>query len=242
MTTMTYAEHGYASEYLDRDEELLFRSWHGLPNPSLGYFLRNGVSTDDLLASPSLDCAVTALIKRLANEGAVDSQLLVNTLACALQSDDPSYTAYNALVLLDYFTKTRFRHGLSEPNFASAVAGLSAHNGSSGHVGMHRLSEPEEIAGAAAVIMFIGTMNRDRLVKPTTLEHAGKNLRKELAITNRYLDHLLRLNPEHLDSVCDYLRERWDKKVSIRRNFIQPIIDHIEAEGMTVRLDALLSV
>ena len=241
MTTMTYAEHGYAPEYLDRDEELLFRSWHGLPNPSLGYFLRNGISTDDLLANPSIDCAVTALLKRLANEGRVDNQLLVNTLACALHSDDPAYTAYNAFVLLDYFTKTRFQHGLSESNFASAVAGLSAHNGAAGHVGMHRLSEPEEIAGAAAVVMFIGTMNRNRLVKPTTLEHAGKNLRKELATTNRYLDRLLRLNPEHLDSVRDYLLDHWDKKITIRRNFIQPIIDHIEAEGMTVRLDSLLA-
>lgn len=238
MTTIFQDEQAFSAQYLDRDEDANFRSWHGLPDPSLPYFIRNSIGMRELLVIPFADCSVVAVLKRLANEGKVDDQLLVNVLACALFSDDPSYTAYNSLVLLEYFTKTRFTHGLSEANFASAVAGLSAHNGVNGNRGMHRLSDPEEIAGVAAVVMFIGTMNRNRLVKPTVLHHEGTSRRKELAISSRYLDRLIRLNPEHLESISEYLMEQ---KITTSRSSVQPIIEMLEEDGMSVRLDSLLT-
>jgi hypothetical protein len=221
----------YGAEYMERDEDLRFRSSPVLPDPSLPYFKRNSIGIRELLSSAFTDCSVTAILKRIANDGHVDEQFLVNVLACALHSDDPSYTAYNALVLLEYFTVNRIVHGLSESSFASAVSGLSFHNGPIGNTGMHRLSDPREIAGAAAVIKFIGTMNRNRLVKPSTLQHAAINGRKELTISSRYLDRLLRTNPTSLRLVCDFLRE---SRIGLTRKALQPVIDHVEANGVRV--------
>lgn len=145
MTVMVEREKELAVEYLDRDEESRFRAWHGLPNPSLTYFTRNGITTSELLTSPLVDCAVIALLKRLANAGEINDQLLVDTFACALLCDDGSYTAYNSLVLLDYFTRNNIQHGLAANHLASAVSGLSFHNGPAGNTGMHRLYDACEI-------------------------------------------------------------------------------------------------
>jgi hypothetical protein len=228
---MTQGARTFSAEYLDRDEDSRFRSWHGLPDPSLPYFTRNGISTDELMNSPFVDCSVSALLKRLANDDDIDDQKLVDTLACALFCDDPSFTAYNALVLLEHFKNARIEHGMTPNVFASAVSGLSFHNGPSGNTGMHRLSDPIEIAGVAAVVRFIGTMNQDRLVRNTTIQHFASSGQRELVIANRHLDRLLRLNPASFETACDYLRK---SKITTTRKSLQPLVERLEADGVTV--------
>lgn len=232
MATITQGKRVFSAEYLDRDEDSLFRSWHGLPDPSLPYFTRNGISTNELMTSPFVDCSVSALLKRLANDPDIVDQLLTDTFSCSLFCDDPSFTAYNALVLLEHFTKSRIEHGMAPNVFASAVSGLAFHNGPSGNTGMHRLSDPDEIAGVAAVVRFIGTMNQDRLVRNTTIQHFASSGHRELVIANRYLDRLLRLNPESFETACDYLSEN---KITVTRKSVQPIVERLEAKGIVLR-------
>lgn len=222
-------------ETLDRETAELFKVASGLPQSSADFMA--SFTTSQLLNYPFVDYHTLAVLKRLSEDDTVDDQLLIDTLAYALLSDDPFMTSYNALLLLGYLNEHGLDHGLDAMNFASAVAGLSHHHGERGSESMYRLCDPVEIAGAAAVIIFIGTMDRNKLVKLSTLKHPESSGKFGLTISNGHLDRLLRSNPQHLGTVCNYLMTR---SITTSKKSVQPLVDHLRAGGATVLVDGSL--
>lgn len=220
---------------LDHESASLFLATHSLPEPSSRSI--PNFTTRDVLGSFFVDFFILDVVKRLHDDPDFDNQLLVDVLTACMACDDQTYTMFNAMTLLEYFHKTGQTRRTPPLNFAYAVSGLSHHNGPTGSTTMCRLVEPDEIAGASAVVTFVDTMDRDNLVKFSKLKHPESSGASGMTITNGYLDRFLRANPQSFDAVCTYLETN---TINATRKSVQPLLAYLARGGTMVLVDGLL--
>jgi hypothetical protein len=224
-------------ERLARGEADIFMAAHNLPEPTHEVILANGGTASVLLTLPFVDDFSLAVMKRLSEDQSFDSRIVTEILSYTMLADDPVFTLYNALVIADHFNKKGLRHALPAKQFVSAVAGLSHHNGDKGSESMHRLCDPSEIAGAAAAVQFIGTMDRDGMVKLSLLKHEDSSNRFELTVASKYLDRLLRANPEHFEAICNFLLSH---PVTATKKSVQPLVEHLQTKYSPAMISGVL--
>jgi hypothetical protein len=207
-----------------------------LPAPTANRLFGPGSTAEDVLRYPFLGADTIALIQRLSANDAVDRFFMINALSECFQCDDPSTTAHNAMVLLEFFTAEKPPFSLMPTSFAHAVSGLSHHKGK-GSETMHRLNDPNEIRGAAAVIQFVITMDREGMVKLSKLKHPESLGVSGLTITNKYLDQHLRSHPEHLGAVCGYLNTH---RIDGTKKSVQPLLEYLAGGGAAPLINGAL--
>lgn len=207
-----------------------------LPAPAANRVFGPGSTAEDVLRYPFIGSATLKVVERLSANDAVDKFFMVNTLTECMQVDDPMTTGHNAMVLLEFFTAEKRPFRLMPTAFSHAVTGLSHHKGR-GSETMHLLTTPAEIRGAAAVVEFVITMDRDNMVKLSLLKHPHSFAVSGLTITNKYLDRHLRSHPEHLEAVCEYLNT---KSISGTKKSVQPLLDYLACGGATPLINGAL--
>jgi hypothetical protein len=141
------------------------------------------------------------------------------------------------MTLLEHFHATGQTHKTRPLSYTYMVSGLSHHNGPTGSTPMHRLVDPAEIEGAAAVVTFIETMDRDNLVKLSKLKHSESSGTSGLTISNGYLDRFLRSNPQRLGAVCAYLESN---QIKATKKSVQPLLNYLACGGSSALVDGVL--
>lgn len=228
----------YQPEIISSAEAAEFIATHNLPEPTYAGIAAIGMTTTDLLKYPMVDGNGLAVMKRLAEDPSFNDQLIADILARSILSDDPFYTLYNSFIIADYFNQTGLTHSLDEREFVLAVAGLSQNNGDKGFESMHRLCDPAEIEGAAAVIRFISVMNHyEKMVKLALLKHPASSGVSGLVISNRWVDRLVRSHPEHFDAIREFLIKR---PVKATKKAAQPLYEYFQSNNPTALLNGIL--
>jgi hypothetical protein len=223
-------------ERLEREEAELFLATHSLPEPTHEVILANGGTTSLLLTNWFIDHHSLAVMKRLSEDPSFDSQIITEIISYSITTDDPIFTLYNALVIADQSNKNGLHQPLPTKQFVSAVAGLSHHKGK-GSESVHRLCDPAEIDGAAAVVRFIGTMDHGGMVKVSLLKHEESSGRYELTVASKYLDRLLRANPDHFEAIRNFLLSH---PVATTKKSVQPLAEHLQSKCSPVLISGVL--
>lgn len=225
----------HALPRLDHESAALFIAAHSLPEPS--YRSIPNFTTRDVLSAFITDFFVLAVVKRLHDDPGFDNQLLIDVLTACIACDDQSTTMFNSMTLLEHFHQTGQKRQTRPLSYSYMVSGLSHHNGPRGSTAMERLVEPAEIAGAAAVITFMETMDRDGLIKLSKLKHPESSDTSGMTITNGYLDRYLRANPQRLDAICTYLESH---QINATKKSVQPLLAYLAGGGSAALVDGLI--